>query len=526
MIAYKQTDSKKKAHQSVAIPGRESEMAKNDAGGVTFVLDKWAMLDRFLILGAEGGTYYVTARENTARNCDNLLKCIKEDGPRVVAAILAVSAAGRAAKNEHAVFALARVFADGDVKSRDAAEPAFPQVVRIGTDLFHFCTYIQQFGTWNRRLRRTVANWYLQKEVGQLAYQLGKYQQRDGFSHLDALRLSHPADASAAHIELFKYVKGQEVNLEPFPILHGMQLVKEPGLSAKKAAALISEYRLTHEMIPTELKNSVEIWEALLPHMPLTAMIRNLGKMTEIGLLAPLSAAVGQVVAKFGDVEYVQKSRIHPLAALIALKVYASGRGIKGSLTWKAVPAVFDALNELFYSSFQHVEPTGKPILLALDVSGSMGISAIANCPLSAREVTACMAMVTARVEPNYHVLGFSGKIMDLPISPTQRLDDVLKVITDLPFDRTDCALPMLWATQRKAQVGGFVIYTDNETWYGNIHPSQALKQYRNQFGPAKLAVVATTASGGTIADPQDSGMLDVVGFDTATPAVIAEFLR
>jgi len=33
-------------------------------------------------------------------------------------------------------------------------------------------------------------------------------------------------------------------------------------------------------------------------------------------------------------------------------------------------------------------------------------------------------------------------------------------------------------------------------------------------------------SEGGSIADPDDAGTLDVVGFATATPAVIADFIR
>jgi death on curing protein len=34
------------------------------------------------------------------------------------------------------------------------------------------------------------------------------------------------------------------------------------------------------------------------------------------------------------------------------------------------------------------------------------------------------------------------------------------------------------------------------------------------------------TSNGFTLADPKDRGMLDVVGFDTTVPAVIADFVR
>jgi 60 kDa SS-A/Ro ribonucleoprotein len=41
----------------------------------------------------------------------------------------------------------------------------------------------------------------------------------------------------------------------------------------------------------------------------------------------------------------------------------------------------------------------------------------------------------------------------------------------------------------------------------------------------AKLIVVAMTSNGFTIADPNDAGMLDVVGFDAGVPGVIREFV-
>jgi 60 kDa SS-A/Ro ribonucleoprotein len=114
-----------------------------------------------------------------------------------------------------------------------------------------------------------------------------------------------------------------------------------------------------------------------------------------------------------------------------------------------------------------------------------------------------------------------------LAISPKQRLDDVLKAVDGLPFGGTDCSLPMIWAAKHKVEVDTFVVYTDNETWAGNVHPFQALRDYRQAMGrPAKLIVVGMTATKFTIADPKDPGMLDVVGFDAAAPQVMADFAR
>ena len=120
---------------------------------------------------------------------------------------------------------------------------------------------------------------------------------------------------------------------------------------------------------------------------------------------------------------------------------------------------------------------------------------------------------------------GGEAALTPLALSPRQRLDDVVKTVSGLPFGGTDCALPMLWAVKNRVETDVFVVYTDSETWAGEIHPVQALRQYRDKMGiPAKLIVCGMVSNGFSIADPDDAGMLDVVGFDTATPTVMHDF--
>lgn len=89
----------------------------------------------------------------------------------------------------------------------------------------------------------------------------------------------------------------------------------------------------------------------------------------------------------------------------------------------------------------------------------------------------------------------------------------------------TDCAQPMLYAKQKKLKVDVFIVYTDNETWAGKIHPSAALEKYRNAMGiDARLIVCAMATNKFTLADPNDAGMLDMAGFDSAGPEIIRTF--
>jgi 60 kDa SS-A/Ro ribonucleoprotein len=536
-----------------------ADQVMNSAGGFGFAFDKWARLDRWLVLGAEGGTYYASERKLTRENAAVVLECLSADGPRAVARIAEVSVAGRAPKNAPAIFALAIAAGSEDQATRRAALEALPKIARIGTDLFHFVRDVEGFRKWGRGLRRAVAAWYNDKPVDKVAYQAIKYQQRDGWSHKDLLRLSHPAAPTPEHDALYRWIvggleglsketaRGKAISPEQLPrTIRAFESLRA-STNRKQVVALIREHRFTHEMLLTEWKNDPEVWAALLEDMPQTALIRNLGKMTAVGLLAPMSDASRKAARQLTDASRLQKARVHPISLLSALRVYQQGHGERAqkrdnALSWTPVREIVDALDEAFYLAFKWIEPTGKIHLLALDVSGSMTAGAIAGVPgLSPRVASSAMAMATARAESEFTVVGFTaaasgygGKwgggvsgLTPLPISPRQRLDDVLKTVDNLPFGGTDCALPMIWATKNKVVVDTFVIYTDNETWAGGVHPYQALAEYRQKLGrPAKLIVVGMTATGFTIADPKDHGMLDVVGFDSAAPQVMADFTR
>jgi 60 kDa SS-A/Ro ribonucleoprotein len=560
-INYARQFNRRITPQSQPIPG--STQVRNTGGGFSWEVDDWTRLDRFLILGAEGGTYYITERDLVKQNHEAIVRCIKADGVRAVNRIVEISEAGRAPKNDSAIFALALAVTHGDAKAKAHAFASLNKVCRIGTHLFHFAEYVNAMRGWGRGLRNTVGDWYVYRDAENLAHQAVKYQQRDGWSHGDLLRLAHPKAPSPQHDAVFRWmlagadslgerevkrkVRGED-RVAKYGAVGALPKLIEAFEQAKRASnageivKLINEFDLPREAIPTQWLSEVVVWEALLERMPMTAMIRNLGKMTSLGLVAPFSDAKRLIVRKLRDEAALKRARIHPLAVLVAQKIYAQGHGDKGALKWSPVSAVVDALDEAFYATFQNVELCNKPLLLALDVSGSMAASMIAGSCISAREGSTAMALITAATEPECEIIAFSAPaqgryggmhgggepgITRVNLSPRMRLAEVVKRVSSIPMGGTDCALPMLWAARNKLNVSGFITYTDSETWAGNIQPAQALRQYRDQFvGDAKAVVVGMTSNGFTLADPNDRGMLDVVGFDTTVPAVIADFVR
>lgn len=541
--------------QSQPIPG--TDQIKMPSGGYGWKVSDQTVLDRFLILGTEGGTYYVSEQKLTRGSATTILKLIASDGVQVVKRVVEISQAGRAPKNDPALFVLAMAAKLGNEETKRAAYQALPQVARIGTHLFHFLEYAKGLGNLGGNgFKRALARWYNDKEVDRLAYQMIKYQQRDGWSHKDALRLGHPKPATPEHESLFLYaINGRQKELSDSPDsvpenlrqVWAFERLKSSGLSLKDALLLIRNYRLPHECIPNDLKNKPEVWEAMLENMPLGAVIRNLAKMSSLGMLHNSASVTRLICDRLTDVDIIKSARLHPIAYLFALTTYVRGAGVKGKLTWDPCGKISDALSEGFVRAFGAVEPTHKRICIALDVSGSMG-SAVLNSHLTCRQASAAMALVSMSVEENYEVLGFTagshlgnrslkgtnpggwyrqmGGITPLNISPKQRLDDIIDYIKRLDFGATDCSLPMRWATEYKIPFDAFIIFTDGESWAGPVHVTQALGTYRQKMGiEAKLISVAMAGGDFSVANAADPNQVDVIGFDSNTPHFISQFI-
>jgi 60 kDa SS-A/Ro ribonucleoprotein len=526
----------------------------NEAGGYVYPIDKWAGLDRFLVIGTQGGTYYAGERKITQANVDAIKACLDEDGPRVVARVVEISQAGRAPKQDYGLFVLALAAAvptgpvmaaagggpaANAIATRQAAYAAIPEVCRTASTLFQFLAYRKANGHISSRgLRTAIAKWYNSRPVSQLAYQMVKYGQRHGYTHRDVLRFSH-ANPELATIDgaeraaLYRWAVGK------LPAAHDAGLPPIVVDAAALAQAGIPEAdrgyyarAIPREALPTEWLNDPKVWEALLygedgKGMPLTALIRNLGNLSKSGLLTASSDAARYVAGELTNQTRLRQARIHPLALFLAAKVYGSGRGQRGSGTWAPVGSVLDALARGFELAFGNVEPTGKRIVVGLDRSGSMHSMGVLGMELTAAEAGAAMALIHARTEPNARVIGFDTTVAEIKVSADATLERFKAQLDRLPLGGgTDLSLPFKWADGTGQPVDAVLVYTDNETWAGREHPDYALAELRRKAGSHVRAVVAsTTATATAIADPMDPLVLQMAGFDTALPQVITAFI-
>jgi 60 kDa SS-A/Ro ribonucleoprotein len=371
---------------------------------------------------------------------------------------------------------------------------------------------------FGRGIRRVFGDYFYTRKGSEIAMLMTKYQNREGWRIKDVLTLVHidqkkmKDDEGRLAIDwVFKPKEEFDAILKTAPpsptaalfnaIKEISSMVESPTFRSSqeeldRIVHLINATGLCREHLPSQLFKQRRIWEALLMSkgvngkgkgMPLTALIRNLGKLStsEIGIIEarttrdthpnaklayagarPADAAAAGTPQVFPAghsqhyTEYIYRrltnardikfARIHPYNVLVAMMTYKKGCGDKGGLTWPPNIYILEALDIAFKLAFQNITPTGKRIKIALDVSGSMSSafctgSPIVNCATG----SVAMMMMTLWVENQHRLKLATSTTPEASASnsttatastaaASQHLAEVMKwKITQLPDGRT-----------------------------------------------------------------------------------------
>jgi len=510
--------------QSRPIPGREAEMVANNAGGFGFTLDKWNALHRFLIIGSEGGTYYIREHKLTELNAKIAIECIKEDGNRAALAAYHVNTENLAPKVNSQLFVMALVLKHGDDTAKGTAEALLPSMLRTGTHLLNFAAMVDGLCGWGRSKRRIFSNWFESRDPDALAYQVLKYRNRDGWTIRDVMRLCHPVSAPYQdtdpvnihkRVAVYNWICGRKGDFLP-RVLNDYELIQiglqEGNLTPLKAALLGVQLGLPREALPTEALNDPELWKAMLPSTPLHALLRNLVNLEKYGVFnhAP---SCGEAVRKLRNANSMRTARVHPFAVLLASMMCKQNRVAR---------PIMEALDDAYDAAFDNVGPTNKRILVGIDISGSMGKPCMGT-PIPTNLAAAAMALTIARLEPYADVVQFDTRVQK-QLAITKRSS--VSSLESTHGGGTDVASPVIWAAEHNYPYDAFIILTDDETWAGKMHPQQAIESYRRQTGlPTKLICCSMAANNVSVVDPKDPLSLGVCGLDASIPGVIAGFI-
>ncbi|HMU49788.1 MAG TPA: TROVE domain-containing protein [Geminicoccaceae bacterium] len=319
--------------QWLPLPGFPGLQVRNAAGGHVFPIDDWARLDRFLILGSEGGTYYASEAELTLDNAAVVGRCLAADPARTVARVVAVSERGLAPRQAPVLLALALAAAHDRPEVRALALAALPRVARTGAHLLALVDALVRLRGTGRALKRALGAWLLDRPVEDLALQAVKYARRGGVSLRDVLRLVHPSvpESDRARRAAFEWIVRGTV-AEATPALIRAASAARREADAVALARLVREARLPREAVPTALASDPRVLAATVATMPPHALVRNLNRLAAHGVVPGDGEVTALVLRRLADVEALRRARLHPFTLWVAARQYAAGRGRENGL--------------------------------------------------------------------------------------------------------------------------------------------------------------------------------------------------
>jgi 60 kDa SS-A/Ro ribonucleoprotein len=509
--------------QSQPIPGRD--MIQGKSGGYMFKADIWQKIRRCLLIGTAENTFY-SGKQELTEDFINLLKEAIALDPQRVAQEITYASDGRSINNSAPILALV-ILSMGDEAAKRAFLSIFPQVVRTGSHFYEWLSYTKSMRGLGKVVREAGQAWFANKDAKALAYQLLKYQQRQGFSNRDALRLFHVKPPTADHDALFNWVvKGwdQLPARAPSDAMAQIWWYEWLKRNPNQGFQAVQQGRLTHEMAAPVAQMNVKVWQLLFNDMPIGALLRNLGSLTEIGVLrADTKANLDRIAQVLTSKERLRQGRIHPIDVLKALKTYRSGGQVgRSAKTWVPVARVTDILETALERSFDALEPTGCVFMHAVDVSGSMSHYTVGAIGLTCCEIATVMALAAAKAEQNYMIRGFATEFRDLNITAKDSFSSAMDKVRRQNFGATDASVAYDWMIKHRFKADVICFWTDCESWAGKRHPSQALAEYRAKVNRhAKAVYVTLVPNQITLADPSDPHSWDMAGFDPGAPRLI-----
>lgn len=530
-------------------------------------------LRKYLCLGTFEGLLISNNTSIDLEKCiDSLI--VAERDCKVVEILQKFRRENRTPKRDAILFALATCCRCCHLETKKKAYKALPDICQNPADLFQFLSFYRSLGVgsgWGRAHRRAVAEWYLgyEKQDGQkkkedemkkMVYHFFKYQSRHGWSHKDVFRLCHfkkenldekvmvkymvlvftsPKNGRARGKEWLNEVKKSTPEENHWKFDELKNLVEEYSKAQRSKSMtviidLIDKYDIPREVVPSEMLNYKNVWKALLRRMPFTALIRNLGKMSNLGVFERGSFEENLTIQKLTNPESIQNSKVHPFTLLVALTQYRKGRGELGSLTWAVNPYISQALEDAFYLSFESVSTVEeKSYLIAVDLNGAMNAPVIGSPTVSALDAAAALAMATVRCGDQCSVVAFSSKegtpLQGVDVGETDSLPDVLEKFAVISPGKVDCSRLLKEATEAKN--GGssvlpetsfdvFIVYTGFKTDFSK-DAADLLQEYDKNS-----RFVLCSLSNSLFQTSLNPKLLEIAGFDSHTPNIINEFVR
>lgn len=377
----------------------------------------------------------------------------------------------------------------------------FMQVVRIPSDLSDFLTIVSGLGRGEggRAIKRQV-NQFLS---GITEYWAIKYNGRGrGYSLGDAIATAHPKPQDLRQQALFRYLRGQEANLDLLPQVQALEQLKLAATESEQIA-WITRGKLPYETVTGAIKPLKAVWEALLYQMPTFALLRHLNALQRAGVLDEKSH-LDYVVSRLTDQQALRKAKILPFRLATAFRQIEHVE-------------LRDALREAVELTFDNLPQLGEQTAIFLDISGSMEGHYLETGAIFA------LAMYK-KTQGNSLFWLFDTDVYDAKPS---RKDSILTQAAHIHTrGGTDTGAAVKKLIQERRKVDQIIMITDEQQNSGSPFYEQ-LKRYRSQVNRDVKAFIIDIAPYRHVMVPdQDPQTFYIYGWSDTVLSYIAQTIQ
>lgn len=506
----------------IKLPGQ----VRSHGGGFAFEVTPAVLMERFLVLGTTT-SQYVGPDKLAVDALGRLLPLITANPVDAATAAVEAVEQNRVLSKVPALFVYATAHTVAtDSANRRAIALMLPRIINTFSDLQTLLSFVAN--THNKGIATSLVKacrrYLYNMPIDRMINQALKYRKRAGWAVLDMLRVIHPVPKDNDQNFLYGYiVENEEARVEAcrrFPMVAAFEAAKVLD-DHNMIVKLIKDNGLTWEHVPTEHLNNKWVWKALLPNLPMTALIRNLPKISSVGAIDD-TPSLNTVLSKLTP-EIVAKAKVHPFRLYLAW--YGYGQGGNRNMSWTPNQRVLAALETCLYASFANVQVRGK-VCIGCDISGSMwwGESRINGTGPYAGDAAGMLAATFKAANPETDVFYFAGQLTKAAFDPMV-LSSVRPDMNKYHMGSTNPGLLIQKAIKDKVKYDAFVVLTDNDV-NGGYHSKQLLDTYRATVNPkAKMIVVGMTANNFSIASPDDVLSMDIAGMDAGIMTAIEKFV-
>jgi 60 kDa SS-A/Ro ribonucleoprotein len=379
-----------------------------------------------------------------------------------------------------------------------------------------------------------------------------KYKCRHGISHRKVIRSCHPKPPNEKFDFIFRYVaRGLKKANEKFPttsaakrvfsddcedLIRDYETIRSGSASQDVVIKTIKIWRLTWEHVPAKYLKSAEVWKTLLLHtqMPVTALIRNLVKMTRLDILQPNSEGENMVCTKLNSPSIVEQTRIHPFHVLTALTAYRRGKkektGQEEDITWAVSDRIVQALYQFFVHSHA-LPPTEKRLLLAIDIAMEMEKLVGSSCVMI-KEAAVALAVVMLQNASKSDLVVFGRVTNRFEIQPQNMnaidIESILESIhqTADETSKPNYSSPFMHAKQKSEVYDGIILLTSKFDAEEAAVIRNSFQEYKKEKNPNAKCVIITFCHSEHVGSENDLDILEVEGVDSCAAKEMMEFIN